>query len=336
MAFGIMIYHYLSWSMGKFPVDSFIARIGIYGVSIFYILSGITLYYVYFDDMIISKEDVIYFFKKRVLRIFPLLWLVTISSILLSNQAPDLYSLFLNLSGLFGFIQWDIYFSEGIWSIGNELFFYALFPFLILFTKKMKPLMALLTVFLFGTYLYFAFSKLNPDLSLGKQWKNYVNPLNQAFLFLGGFLMGHLFEKKKINDSIITYSAILSASVFVLYPVSGDTINLVTGYNRIVFTFCCFMICLFFYKAKFKLTELIHKPLSILGESSYSIYLLHPIIFKLMRTGFSIFEKHFIQFPQWIRILSPLIITLFVSYYVYQYFEKYFMKFGRRHAPAAV
>jgi exopolysaccharide production protein ExoZ len=140
---------------------------------------------------------------------------------------PDFYNLFLNLSGLFGFIKWETYFSAGVWSIGNELVFYAFFPFFIFFTKSYKIFMALVVIIIFGLYLYFAFNKLNQDLTLGEQWKNYVNPLNQVFLFLGGFLIGFFFHKMKIKNSIVISLFLLGLSVFILYPVKGDIINLV-------------------------------------------------------------------------------------------------------------
>ena len=335
-AFGIMIYHYLSWSAGKFPADTFMGRLGIYGVSIFYVLSGLTLYYVYFDKMKPSKEDIVSFFKKRIFRIFPLLWLITILAIILSRKLPDFYNLFLNLSGLVGFIKWDTYFSAGVWSIGNELVFYVFFPFFILFIKRIKPLMIVLTLVLLGLYLYFAFVKLNPNLTLSEQWKNYVNPLNQVFLFLGGFLIGFFFHNTKIKNSIISTLIILSALIFTFYPATGDTINIVTGYNRLIFTFCCFLICFCFYKLTFKFPEFIHRPLTLLGEASYSVYLLHPIIYKLTGVALAICGKYLFNFPESVRLLSSVILTLIISYYVYQYFEKYFMKFGRtnRNNPA--
>ena len=127
-AFGIMIYHYFSWISGSFSADTFMARVGIYGVSVFYVLSGLTLYYVYYDKMKPSRQDITSFFKKRLFRLFPLLWLVTIAAIFLSKEMPNFYNLFLNLTGLFGFIKWDIYFSTGVWSISNELVFYVFFP----------------------------------------------------------------------------------------------------------------------------------------------------------------------------------------------------------------
>src|SRR5262245_60491552 len=77
-AFGIMLYHYLTWTLGIFPADTIVGRVGIYGVSTFYVLSGLTLYYVYYGKMKPSAQDTAAFFKKRIFRIFPLLWLVTI------------------------------------------------------------------------------------------------------------------------------------------------------------------------------------------------------------------------------------------------------------------
>lgn len=328
-AFGIMIYHYLSWTLGKFSADTFMGRLGIYGVSIFYVLSGLTLYYVYYDKMKPTKEDIVSFFKKRVFRIFPLLWLVTIIAILLSQTIPDFINLFLNLSGMFGFIRWDKYFSAGVWSIGNELVFYVFFPFFILFTKRFKPLMILLALVLFGLYLYFAFVKLNPDLTLSEQWKNYVNPLNQVFLFLGGFLIGFLLHDIKIKNSAIVILLFLALALFTFYPATGDTINIVTGTNRLIFTAFCFLICIFFYKLTFKFPKFIHKPLTLLGEASYSVYLLHPIVWSLTSIASELFSEYIFYFPVSARLILSVLSTLIISYYIYQYFEKYFMKLGR-------
>jgi len=329
-AFGIMVYHYLSWTLGKFSADTFMGRLGFYGVSIFYILSGLTLHHVYYEKMKPSKEDILSFFKKRVLRIFPLLWLVTIIAIILSREMPDFYDLFLNLTGLFGFIEWDKYFSTGVWSIGNELVFYTFFPAFILFTKKNRPLMLILSLILFGLYLYFAFIKLSPFLTLSEQWKNYINPLNQVFLFLGGFLIGLLLHNIKIKNSFAITLVLLGLILFKFYPVSGDPIHIVTGVNRLIFTVCSFLICIGFYKLTFKLSSLFHKPLALLGEASYSVYLLHPIVYNLVGIALTILGQYLFHFPESIRLIVSFISTLFLSYFVYQYFEKYFMKFGKK------
>ena len=226
-AFGIMIYHFISWTSGKFTADTFMARLGLYGVSIFYILSGLTLYYVYFNKMKPSMVEVKSFFKKRIFRIFPLLWLVTIIAIIISRKTPNFYDLFLNLSGLFGFIKWDTYFSTGLWSIGNELVFYAFFPFFILFTKSFKPAMTLLSIALLGFFLYFAFFKLDPNLTIEEQWRDYINPLNQVFLFFLGFLIGYFFQKVQMSSKLVITLLVLGISVFIFYPANGNPIVLI-------------------------------------------------------------------------------------------------------------
>ncbi|MGZ5244541.1 MAG: acyltransferase family protein, partial [Bacteroidia bacterium] len=53
-AFGIMAYHYLAWSFGEFSAEDFMGRFGLYGVSIFYCLSGLTLYSVYHEKFTFS------------------------------------------------------------------------------------------------------------------------------------------------------------------------------------------------------------------------------------------------------------------------------------------
>ncbi len=328
-AFGIMIYHYMSWTYGNFTAETFMGRVGVYGVSIFYILSGLTLYHVYSYKMKPSMEDVISFFKKRIFRIFPLLWLVTILAILLSRKIPNFKDLSLNLSGLFGFVRWDKYFSTGAWSIGNELVFYVFFPIFILFIKKFKPLFILLSFVIFGLYLYFAFSILRPDVGLSEQWKNYVNPLNQVFLFLCGFLISLLLQEKKMKTQYILPVLLFAFGLFISYPVEGDNIHLVTGFNRLIFTAACCIICLCFFKLTYQLPAFIHTPLSMLGEASYSVYLLHPIVWSIATIATKLFSQYVFNIPDILKLCLSVIVTLVVSYYVYQRFEKYFMKLGR-------
>lgn len=325
-AFGIMIFHYLNWTFDKFTADTFLGRVGIYGVSIFYVLSGLTLYYVYYNKMRPTQEEIFAFFKKRIFRIFPLLWLVTIIAILISTKKIDFLNLFLNLSGLFGFVKWDSSFTIGDWSIGNELVFYVFFPFFILFAKLYKRWLLALIAITFSLYIYFAFVKLNPELTLIAQWKNYVNPLNQVFLFLGGFLTGFLFNKTKINNATLVALFAVGLGVFIFVPAHGNPINLITGVNRLIFTFCCFIICFCFYKMTFKFPAFIHKPLTLLGEISYSVYLLHPPIHNLV----GIFRNHFIHFPESVRLLSSICLTLIASYFTYKYIEKYFINLAKK------
>lgn len=335
-ASGIMVFHYLSWTLGEFSASNFFGRLGIYGVSIFYILSGLTLYYVYYPKMKPSGTDVRQFFKKRIFRIFPLLWLVTIASILLNKITPDYFNLVLNLTGLFGFVKWYTYFSTGIWSIGNELVFYVFFPLFILLSKSSKAAMLVLSVILFSIYIYFAFVRLTPALSIDNQWKDYINPLNQVFLFLGGFLIGLIFHHISFKNTFSLFLILSGLLLFIFYPAEGNVIQLVTGINRLVFTLCCFMVCIGFYKLTLQFPTFVHKPLTLLGEASYSVYLLHPLIYNLTGKLQVFTAAHGFLFSETIRLLLSIGSTFVISYFVYQYFEKYFMRKAAGKKPAAI
>lgn len=324
-AFAIMLYHYLSWTYGEFLSDTFMGRLGIYGVSIFYILSGLTLFYVYHEKMLPSRSEIFEFIKKRVYRIFPLLWFVTIFSVIMAKEIPNINKLILNLTGLFGLLKWDSYYATGAWSIGNELVFYIFFPFFILFAKKSKLGLLITSLIIFGLYLYFAFNKLSTGQNLSVQWTNYVNPLNQVFLFLGGFLIGLFFQHVKLKNYIAILMIFIGVSIFVFFPVQGDLINLVTRFNRLVFTISCFLICCGVYKLSLELPSVVHNPLKLLGEASYSVYLLHPLVYAV--TAF--LNKKVFNFSGPVIITLSVICTLISSYIVYEYFEKFFMKMGK-------
>ena len=164
-AFGIMIYHFFTWKEGEFYSNSFLGRVGIYGVITFYILSGITLYHVYYDRLKVNSIDILLFIKKRILRIFPLFWVATLVSIFLKEIQVTFYGVFLNLTGLFGLIKWNLYYATGAWSIGNELFFYLFFIGLI-FIKKSRVANLITIVGIFLLFWYFTFYRLNDEKNI--------------------------------------------------------------------------------------------------------------------------------------------------------------------------
>ena len=136
MALGIMVYHYYTWTGFKFGAETLLGKIGIYGVSVFYVLSGLTLFIVYHEKLGIG--NIRNYFIKRIFRIFPLLWLSIFLSVVFLNNQASFTILLLNLSGLFGFVAPDRYIAVASWSIGNELVFYAFFPLVILLSRKIR------------------------------------------------------------------------------------------------------------------------------------------------------------------------------------------------------
>src|SRR5690606_10719105 len=118
---------------------------------------------------------------KRVFRILPLLWLVTIITIVFAKAHFNFYQVFLNLTGLFAIVDRDSYIAGGAWSIGNEICFYLLFPLIVYLFRKKK---LFYYIFIFAAliiHIYFGFILLDNNIKLSQQWNEYIHPLNHLF-----------------------------------------------------------------------------------------------------------------------------------------------------------
>ena len=333
MALAVMIYHYVSWSTGPVGSEHLLGKLGIYAVSMFYILSGLSLGLVYYGK-INTATDVGSFLIKRVFRIFPLFWLVLTASICLSYLSsvmggkafePDLFKIFLNYSLLFGFVDPAAYFTVGAWSIGNEMVFYAILPVVFLLSRRSAFILPVAIAASIAAGIYFAAYSLNAGVPLVEQWSTYINSFNQLFLFMGGVALGvygHPLKGKRIS-SITMLSA--SFLVFCFYPVVGDTIVIVTGAERVILSFSCmaFVAGLYFLNPTFSAAPA--KVLGFFGSACYSIYLMHPVVAKVV---VALSEK--LGLGAVVGYTASVFVTLGVSWVVFNYLEKPMMNAGKK------
>ena len=137
MALSIMFYHLSCWIIRPLDSANPLGRLGIYGVSIFFVLSGLSMAIVY-NSYVKSIRTSINFYVRRIFRIWPLFWVACILTILPQVLKTGTYSwkhLFINITTLFGFIKPAAYIPTGAWSIGNEMVYYALTPLIFLSTS---------------------------------------------------------------------------------------------------------------------------------------------------------------------------------------------------------
>lgn len=316
----IVIYHYFSWLEVKtsYPTDVFISRIGVYGVAIFYVLSGITLSTVYLNKEA-DKKFVSQFFFKRIIRIAPLFYVATLITIFIKIwndiKVPDLYQLFMNFSFLFGFIDHGSYIVTGGWFIGNILVFYLLFPGLILLMKRSIKRYTVLFLVTIGITLYFAFVLVSGKNSLTEYWLLYIHPLNQLYLFVGGTLIGWVYENKQIEPNRSTNRFILFVSILLFTLIPTPTINqihYVTGAGRIIFSMIIFVICFTTLFSGFENKSILNRILLYTAKISFPIYLFHPVAFELVKmTGVN---SSVIIF--WLSIFMTLIISVLMHYFI--------------------
>lgn len=335
MALSVMIYHFFSWSFGTPPSEYLLGKLGVYAVSIFYIISGISLYLVYSNTRW-NGGTLFKFAIKRILRIGPTYWLATSLMILLgimssSNFTPDWSRYASNYLLIFGLYSPRDYIPTGGWSIGNEIAFYFLFPALIVLARSKWLFLGALTG-LFSLHAYYAFFGIAQENTLAEEWSTYINPLNQVFLFAMGVYIAWIRDNFNTPNQRTTLIALtLSLGLFTFLPAAGNQINIVTGFERIYFTLCCGGICYGCLNINFTLPKTAERIFKFLGDISYASYLIHGVltayglkyIFPLLNVSSAPMKLIFLT-----CLIMPL--TFLLSHLVYRYLEIPAINVGKR------
>lgn len=165
-------------------------------------------------------------------------------------------------------------------------------------------------------------------MPLSEQWSIYVNPLNQAFLFVAGIGVGRVLRHAVVPRWTLLAVAFVAVMLFVLWPSAEDQVSIVTGANRFVFSAICVALCAVAYKLALDAPGWIERPLGTLGEASYSVYLMHPIAYTVV--GLVLPS----QFPDVVLASCAVAVTLTVSIVCYRVYERPLTDVGRRLAPS--
>lgn len=315
-ALSIMLYHFGGGS--RFIL---LNKLSVYGVSIFFILSGLSMAVVY-HNFIKDIRTSLVFFIKRLFRIIPLYLIVCLLYLipnLYLTGSFDWYKFLINITTLFSFIDINNYIAIGAWSIGNEMVYYLFTPLIIFIfnTKKIVGNFVYFIILIVG--MYFAFIKLNSHISLSEQWITYINPFNNFFLFTTGIFMYYNFQEVKITHKLILPLLVTFGVVFALIPFENQ-ILITTNWERIVYCTLSAIIVFLFYKIEIKRVSYWGFLLEKLGIATYGIYLLHPIV-----------RKYVCYFTDSSLVIIPssIVITIFIALVSYYYYEVKIMDYGK-------
>lgn len=333
MAVLVMVYHYKLWATGGVDELGLLARLGIYAVPIFYILSGLSLTLVYKDRLGTSLQ-IKAFFVKRIFRIFPLFWLVVTLFLLGSwgeggSDGATIYKIFINYSLLFGFVDPTAYLSVGAWSIGNEMVFYFFFPVIVFFSSRVYGVFPIVVALGLLLGIFFSFFILDGSKNLATQWSWYVNPFNQAYFFLAGMAIGKWGRVYSLRKETGYFLVAMIALIFWLYPVAsedgGGLAALISGYERVVFSLLSIFFVWLVYVINPVFKSVLGRTLAFLGCGCYSIYLMHPIVAmylvpELMEAGLYKTRAYVVAF----------FVTLLVGGLTFRFIEKPMMNVGKK------
>ena len=288
-----------------FPLSNAFLRdfsnMGSMGVQIFFIISGLSLSWMYKESEMINFREFIY---KRMVRLLPMFYLFIIINLMFfglveRHRAPhgnDISTILLNLSLLGWLSPWAIdSIIDGSWFIFSLMVFYLIFPFL---KRMINSIYRALFVYSFALFLgflfsiiliifyrhvlihYFNYSLVEKEAILGYF---YYLPINHIHEFILGIVMSYLLINNEKAD--MRYSSLyILFYLFVIFFSKGSVprfgINLK---NSILSLLLIIPMC----KAPVKI--LVNPFFVFLGQRSLSIFLNHLVILDLIKEQLLIF-----------------------------------------------
>ncbi|WP_412850313.1 acyltransferase family protein [Chryseobacterium sp. PMSZPI] len=300
---------------------------GFLGVSFFFILSGFILALNYRDKFINKKITLKKFYLARFARIYPLYFITMLASI------PAFYSGFKNLLYNVLLIQSyipdsKIFFSYNApsWSISDEMFFYALFPALIIILYKLSKFFKIILLAAFISLVLLLNFALVEETK-AHYWL-YISPFIRIFDFLLGILLFDVvlyLKNKKLKQSLFNFLEIGGIVTLVLFFIFHDNIPVSYRFSIYYWLPMCMIILGASSSFIFKETTtwiskiLSWKVLVYLGEISFGFYLIHYLVLTYTIKFNGLIGLHIKSAPYAIEMF---VITLITSIFAFECIEK--------------
>lgn len=277
---------------------------GEYGVEIFFIISGFIMIYTTRNyDPLLAKDNFLFFMKKRIVRIMPLYTILTFAWIFLF--VPDFNFNYVNLIKLVKSLFFIPYKGFPIlylgWTLNYEMLFYLIFALSFLFKKY--RIHALIFVFI----LQIISQQFNFTGVIARFLSNFV----VSFFFIG-IISGLVVQKVQIP---MYFSKIKYLSYLLLILVHLEIITISNHFFLLIFIgINCFVII----TSDFATQEKVFKPLFILGNISFSLYLIHPFIphifMRYLQLDPGFINNGFLTFLFYLTMLSVIFVVSFLSH----------------------
>lgn len=349
-ALAVVFSHFPYWL--NFPETTFYKQLkhvfkfgdhgGKFGVTFFFILSGFLISYLLFDEWKRNgKIQVLHFYLRRVLRIWPLYFLSVLIGFVIypvigssvgvdihENANPWMYIFFAaNFDHIYG--AFPAIGMLGVqWSVCVEEQFYLIWPlFLMLFkTKFWFPLLAVFII-IFSQWFYVSYM-------FGINGGPYHLFCSFRFLALGALLAWLCFFKFEVVQKIL--ARITRTGIMIVYVFGFGIIIFQTQIEFILpvykkfddilpAVFFAFIILEQNYSNHSFLKFGQIKFMTYLGKISYGIYLLHMVAIYIC---IHVLPSESLWIP--IKIGVSLLLTFVLADFSYKYFETFFLRLKKK------
>ncbi|WP_317899509.1 acyltransferase family protein [Aurantibacillus circumpalustris] len=351
----VFLYHvfgYMNYDAGNGIENFFIQNIflvGNLGVNLFFVLSGFLITYLLLKEKEIKgKINIKHFYMRRVLRIWPLFYLVLIIGFFVYpflihkfnlNDVKEHLIYYVGFLNNFDRIQTEFVGvgndSLGVlWSIAVEEQFYLFWPILLqLLPKKQIPILMFLII---AVSLFFRY------YSLGNESVLYFSTFSvMSDLAIGGLSAWLILYHQAFVTHIENLSPLVIKSAYLIFILSFISFKYWMNFNEVTRTGERLFLSLFFsfiileqcfsLNSFFKLKNF--KRLSQLGLISYGLYCLHLFSISFVQKVNSIFCLTKLNgFQFYAELFVCLVLSIGICYLSYNYFEKKLLRYKTRYA----
>ncbi len=326
-------------------ISPLVSTAGPIGVVFFFVLSGFLISYLLLAEK--EKTGTIglkAFYMRRILRIWPLYFLILIlgffvfpqfnlfyiplQSESLSNHFwPNLLLYIFLVPNLAQAIYLHVPNIGQAWSIGVEEQFYIIWP--LLFKLGKNILNTIVYAFLFFVLIKVIFLSVDLNLlsnSTEEVIKKFLAATKVECMALGALAAYVLFKKKTkilklIYSDLVFYSALTSIPVLIYCTPAfvQDAQHLAMSIS--------FLIIILNLSTNNKYSQFLEKKaFSFLGKISYGIYMYHFVICTVVIKSFIILNIPYNSWSQSLIYLLIISFTILISWLSYEYLEKGFLR----------
>jgi peptidoglycan/LPS O-acetylase OafA/YrhL len=306
-----------------------------YAVTLFFVLSGYLITYLLLEEK--ARTTTIFlrgFYLRRILRIWPLYYLIVIITVILHEFYPATGIPEVPASSLimYAFLLANVVLVMGtaltplgpLWSIGVEEQFYALWPLIIKKSSNVARMLWMVIV------IYLAVKVAIIPLH-NQQLSALVAETRIDCMAIGGLGAVLLRQRGTLLRYLYSNIAQLLCWAIVVYSTMYRPIHIRSTINHELYSVVFIIIILNVSTNKASLINLELPIFDFMGKISYGLYMYHLLIIFLMSTALKPYLSQVWSCNVLIYV-SVIALTTIAAYFSYHYFELPFLNIKERYA----